>query len=71
MSVAEAMEGSPALDKDQADMFTPSQLRLYSPVGEGWKTLTVGHRLKVISRIQGKIVARNFCSFSSEALQPL
>ena len=31
MSVAEAMEGSflPALDKDQADMFTPSELRLY------------------------------------------
>ena len=28
---AEAMEGSflPALDKDQADMFTPSELRLY------------------------------------------
>ena len=42
-----------------------------SPVGEGWKTLTVGHRLKVISRIQEKTVARNFCSFSSEALQQL
>ena len=42
-----------------------------SPVGEGWKTLTVGHRLKIISRIQEKTVARNFCSFSSEALQLL
>ena len=31
MSVAEAMEAGflPALDKDQADMFTPSELRLY------------------------------------------
>ena len=30
-SVAEAMEAGflPALDKDQADMFTPSELRLY------------------------------------------
>ena len=42
-----------------------------SPVGEVRKTLSVGHRLKVISRIQEKTVARNFCSFSSEALQPL
>ena len=42
-----------------------------SPMGEGWKTLTVCHRLKVISKIQEKTVARNFCSFSSEALQPL
>ena len=31
MSVAEAMEAGfpPALDEDQADMFTPSELRLY------------------------------------------
>ena len=36
---------------------------------EGWKTLTVGHSLKVISRIQEKTLARNFCSFSSEALR--
>ena len=30
-SLAEAMEAGflPALDKDQADMFTPSELRLY------------------------------------------
>ena len=37
--------------------------------GEVWKTISVGHRLKVISRIQEKTVARNFCSFSSKALQ--
>ena len=31
MSVVEAMEAGfvPALDEDQADMFTPSELRLY------------------------------------------
>ena len=40
-----------------------------SPVGEGWKSLTVGHCLKVFSTIQGKTVARHFCNFSSEALQ--
>ena len=42
-----------------------------SQVGEGWKTLTVAHCLKVISRIQERTVARNFCRFSSEALQSL
>ena len=44
-------------------------LSLPSAVGEGWKTLTVGHCLKVFSTIQGKTVARHFCNFSSEALQ--
>ena len=39
--------------------------------GEVLKILSVGHRLNLISRIQEKTVARNFCSFSSEALQSL
>ena len=42
-----------------------------SPVGEGWKTLTVTIVFQVFSTIQGKTVARNFCNFSSEALQSL
>ena len=42
-----------------------------SPVGEGRKTLTVGHYLKVFSTIQGKTMARHFCNFSSEAVQLL
>ena len=37
--------------------------------GEVLKILSVGHRLNLISRIQEKTLARNFCSFSSEALQ--
>ena len=41
-----------------------------SPVGEGWKTLTVAIVFHLFSTIQGKTVARNFCNFSSEALQP-
>ena len=43
----------------------------FSQGGEVWKILSVGHSLKVISRIQEKTVARKFCSFSSEALQSL
>ena len=35
------------------------------------KILSVGHRLNLISRIQEITLARNFCSFSSEALQSL
>ena len=40
-----------------------------SPGGEVLKILFVGHCLNLISRIQEKTLARNFCSFSSEALQ--
>ena len=42
-----------------------------SPGGEVLKILSVGHRLNLISRIQEITLARNFCSFSSEALQSL
>ncbi len=48
-----------------------AKLEGYSPGGEVLKILSVCHRLKVISRIQEKTVARKFCSLSSEALQSL
>ena len=37
-SVTEAMEAGflPALDEDQANMFTPSELRLYRHVQDHW-----------------------------------
>ena len=40
-----------------------------SPVGQGWKSLSVAIVFQVFSTIQGKTAARNFCNFSSEALQ--
>ena len=36
------------------------QVHSSSLMGEGWKTLTVGHCLKVFSTIQGKTMARHF-----------
>ena len=41
-----------------------SALTLLVLSGEGWKTLTVGHCLKVISTIQKKTVARHFCNLA-------
>ena len=48
-----------------------SPVVLLSPGGEVLKILSVGHCLNLILRTQENTVARNFCSFSSEALQSL
>ena len=49
--------------------FVNIHLLCNSPGGEVLKILSVGHCLNLISRIQEITLARNFCSFSSEALQ--
>ena len=67
--------GSRALDRASArqqpghSVLVPVASPVDASEGHGWKTLTVGHCLKVFSTIQGKTKARHFCNFSSESPQ--